>query len=61
MIDLRKARTDAGLTQQELADECHVIRQTIGNIENGIANPSVELAKRMGKVLGVKWTEFFDE
>lgn len=61
MIDLREAREKAGYTQQELADACHVIRQTIGNIENGWARPSVDLAKRLGEVLGVNWVEFFDE
>ena len=61
MIDLKKAREDAGYTQQRLADECHVIRQTIGNIENGWMRPSVDLAKRMAKALGVNWVEFFDE
>lgn len=61
MIDLKKARENAGYTQQRLADECHVIRQTIGNIENGWAQPSVDLAKRMAEKLGIKWTEFFDE
>ena len=59
MIDLKKIREDAGLTQEQLAAECHVIRQTISNIECGLSRPSVETAKLIAKVLGFPWTDFF--
>lgn len=61
MIDLKEIRTEKGLTQQELADECDVNRTTITNIENGIINPSVQLAKKLGKILGFDWTLFFSD
>lgn len=61
MIDLKSIRSDKGLTQQELADECGVGRTTICQIELGVNHPSVELAKRLGERLGVDWTGFFGE
>ncbi len=61
MINLKDIRTEKGLTQQELADECDVNRTTITNIEGGIINPSVKLAKKLGEILGVDWTIFFSD
>lgn len=61
MVDLKKLREEANLTQQELADQVGVIRQTISNIETGVNNPSVSLAKRIASVLAFDWTNFFDE
>lgn len=59
MIDLKKERIKKGMTQEQLADEVGVIRQTISNIECGIARPSVETAQAIAKVLEFEWTLFF--
>ena len=59
MINLQKVRIEKKLTQQQLADECGVVRQTISEIENGRNKPSVELAKKLGKVLEIDWAKFF--
>ena len=40
---ISKARKGSGLTQQELADQCHRGLRHIQNIEAGIANPSYEV------------------
>lgn len=61
MIDLKKLREEAGLTQEQLAAECHVIRQTISNIECGLSRPSIETAKLIAKVLNISWTDFFSD
>ncbi|BBK61882.1 putative HTH-type transcriptional regulator YqaF [Amedibacterium intestinale] len=61
MIDLKELRTSKGFSQQELATKCDVIRQTISNIECGLSKPSIELAKKLGEVLEVDWTLFFEE
>lgn len=59
MIDLKKIRSDAGLTQDQLAERVGVIRQAISNIECGIAKPSVETAKAIGEILEFDWADFF--
>lgn len=61
MVNLKQVREEAGLTQEQLAAECNVIRQTISNIECGISRPSVETAKLIAKVLGISWTDFFSD
>ena len=61
MVDLKKAREAIGITQEQLAKECHVIRQTISNIECGLSRPSVETAKLIGKTLNFDWVEFFSD
>lgn len=52
MVNLKKLRLNAGLTQEQLALHCGVQRTTITMIENGENNPSFDLALRLVKVLG---------
>ena len=59
MINLKKLREGAEMTQEALARETGVIRQTISNIECGVSKPSVELAKKTASVLKFYWPEFF--
>ena len=61
MIDLKKLRTEKGLTQEQLASECGVQRTTITMIEIGENKPSVELAKKLGKIFEVAWSDFFED
>ena len=61
MIDLKAIRNQKNLTQQQLADEAHCVRTAIANIECGIAQPSVALAKALAKPLGIEWWRFFEE
>ena len=61
MIDLRTLRQENGLTQTALAESVGIVRQTISSIECGISAPSVGLAKKLAKVLGVNWYDFFSE
>lgn len=44
---LRDLRTEASLTQQALADEVEVTRQTIVALERGAYTPSLALALRI--------------
>ena len=46
-------RADRQLSRQELADAVGVNYQTIGYLERGDYNPSLELAFRLSEVLGV--------
>lgn len=60
-MDLRKIREAAGMTQEQLAEKVGVIRQTISNIECGLALPSVPTAKAIGEVLEFNWADFFED
>ncbi len=57
---LKKCRKECGYTQKDLAQLCEITQAYYAQIENGVRNPSVKVAKRLGKALGVKWTKFFD-
>ena len=46
-------RTERALSRQQLADAMAVNYQTIGYIERGDYNPSLDLALRMGEFFGV--------
>ncbi|MGV8151526.1 MAG: helix-turn-helix transcriptional regulator [Candidatus Nanoarchaeia archaeon] len=50
-------RKKLNITQQELASEVEVSRQTIISLEQGRYNPSLELAHRITKALGKKSIE----
>ncbi len=53
------ARTDSGLTQQELADQCHRGHRHIQNIEAGLANPSFEVLSDIIHRLGISADTLF--
>lgn len=46
-------RAERGLSRQQLADAVEVNYQTIGYLERGDYNPSLELAFRLSDVFGV--------
>ena len=54
---VKELRTAAGLTQQQLADLVHVSSRTIISIEKEQYSPSLMLAYRMARVLGVSMEE----
>lgn len=58
---MRAARTNRGLSQQELADAVGATRQTIGLIEAGRYNPSLKLCTAICKTLGKTLDELFWE
>ncbi|MBO8163911.1 MAG: helix-turn-helix transcriptional regulator [Brevibacillus sp.] len=59
---LVEARKRKRLSQEQvvLLTNHIITRQYYGMIENGERRPSVEVAKALSKVLGIKWTVFFD-
>ena len=61
MIYLKELRIAKGLTQEQLATECGVQRTTITMIELGENKPSVELAKKLGEILEVTWSDIFED
>ncbi|MCI1856925.1 MAG: helix-turn-helix transcriptional regulator [Sporolactobacillus sp.] len=59
---LKIARIEAGMTQLQLAEKIGVTRQTIGLIEKGAYNPTLNLCQAICRVLGktlddLFWTE----
>lgn len=60
-IKLKVARLEKSLSQQELADKVEVTRQTIGLIEKGKYNPSLNLCIKISKVLNRTLNDLFWE
>ena len=58
-MKLKIARIEKGLSQQELADLVSATRQTIGLIEKGKYNPSLNLCLRIAKVLDKTLDDLF--
>ncbi len=56
---LEELRRKSGITQEELADRLEVSRQTIGSLESGRYNPSIQLAFKLAKFFNVKIEELF--
>lgn len=47
------------MRQEELADALEVSRQTIGSLENGRYNPSIQLAFKIARYFGKTIEEIF--
>lgn len=60
-MNLRLARIEKNLSQQELADIVNVSRQTIGLIEKGGYNPTLDLCIRISKALEKSLDHLFGE
>jgi putative transcriptional regulator len=60
-LKLKVARVEKDLSQQELADQVEVTRQTIGLIEKGKYNPTLNLCLKISKVLGKTLNDLFWE
>lgn len=60
-LKMKSARVAKDLSQQQLADLVDVSRQTIGAIEKGDYNPTINLCIAICKVLGKTLDELFWE
>ena len=60
-MKLKLARTEKRLTQQDLADRVDVTRQTIGLIEKGNYNPTLNLCINIAKALDRTLDQLFWE
>ena len=56
-ITLIAARKMAGLTQRELAEACGVSDGTVSRWEQGIKDPTITQAKKIGEVCGVHYDD----
>ncbi len=59
--ELKLARTAVDLTQEQLADQVGVTRQTIGLIEAGKYNPSLKLCLLLARVTRTSLDKLFWE
>jgi len=60
-MKLKLARVAKNWSQQELAERVEVTRQTIGLIEKGQFNPSLQLCIRIARALGKTLDQLFWE
>lgn len=60
-MKLKLARIEKNLTQQELAELVEVTRQTIGLIEKGNYNPTLNLCIKIAKALDRSLDDLFWE
>ena len=58
---LFERRNELGLTQEEAAKLIGIARTTYAMIEQNKRKPSIAVAKRIEKALGVDWVSFFEE
>ena len=58
---MKQARTDLGLSQQALAEQVGVSRQTINAIEKGDYNPTINLCIAISKALNLTLNDLFWE
>ena len=49
--NIKNLRKNKGLTQEELAAELNVVRQTVSKWEKGLSVPDAELLKKLAEVL----------
>ncbi len=58
---LAEVRKKKKMSQKELSARSGIIQADISRIENGIANPTMNVLKRLSEVLGVKLKIIFEE
>ena len=57
--NLKEVREDYGMTQQDLADQVGIRRETIVHLENNRYNPSLEMALKIAQVFNKQVEELF--
>ena len=58
---IRALRTERGWSQQDLADQLDVSRQSVNAIETGKYDPSLPLAFSLARLFGRRIEELFDD
>lgn len=56
---LEQLRKERGIKQEDLAKALEVSRQTIGSLENGRYNPSIQLAFKIANYFQLKIEDIF--
>ena len=58
---IKKLRTEQGLSQDELAERVHVVRQTVSKWERGTSVPAADSLVALARALGVSAAELLGE
>lgn len=58
---IKKLRTEQGLSQDELAERVHVVRQTVSKWEHGTSVPDADSLVALARALGVSAAELLGE
>lgn len=58
---LQKARADAGLTQEQVAEALEISRQTLSNWENGKTYPDIRNAVKLSELYGISMDQLLKE
>ena len=56
-VNLRRARSDAGLSQEQLSDLCGLHSTEISRLERGVREPRLGTIVRLARGLGVPATD----
>ncbi len=59
--NLKRLREEADLTQDELAQRLHVVRQTVSKWERGASVPDADMLARIAALYGVSASSLLDE
>lgn len=58
-VNVKNARADRSMTQEELAEKAQLERKTISSIENGDGNPTLMTIELIAKALNMKIYKLF--
>lgn len=61
MVKIRELREQLGISQKELAERCGITQGTLCDIEMGRNNPSIKVAIKLSRELGVNDINLFDK
>lgn len=59
MVNLKEKRDLQGMTQVQVCDRVNIALRTYQYYERGERIPPVHIAKRIAKILGFEWEEFY--
>lgn len=60
-MDIRSFRIMKGLTLKKLSEEAGISESYLSMIENKERTPSIRVAKKLSDILGINWTDFYEE
>ncbi len=59
--NLKRLRTERGLSQEAMARELHVVRQTVSKWEKGSSVPDADMLKQIAALFGVSASQLLEE